>query len=146
MEIRLASLKDLSKISEIEQKTFHSPWKESDLAYEISENPVSTVLVLEEGNLILGYMSYWITFDSATVSKIAIHPSFQGRKLSNLLMQEMMDDLYAKRVMFVTLEVRKSNIKAISLYKKHGFKEEVIKPHYYDDGEDAIYMIRKVGI
>lgn len=146
MEIRLASLKDLKGISEIESLTFRSPWKESDLAYEISENPVSFVLVIEEGNLILGYMSYWITFDSATVSKIAIHPSFQGRGLSNLLMEEMIDDCYAKKVRFVTLEVRKSNAKAVSLYKKHGFKEEVIKPHYYDDGEDAIYMIRKVEL
>ena len=146
METRLATLKDLAKISEIENLTFRKPWKESDLAYEINENPVSIVLVLEEANLILGYMSYWITFDSATLSKIAIHPSFQGRKLSNVLMEEMLDDCYAKKVRYVTLEVRKSNAKAISLYKKHGFKEEVIKLHYYDDGEDAIYMIRKVEI
>ena len=27
--------------------------------------------------------------------------------------------------------------------KKFGFKEIVIKPHYYDNGEDAIYMVRK---
>lgn len=146
METRLATLNDATKIAEIEKLTFHNPWKESDWAYEIGENPVSYVLVLEEGNNLLGYMSYWITFDSATVSKIAIHPSYQGRKLSTILMEEMIDDCYAKKVRFITLEVRKSNAKAISLYKKYGFKKEVIKPHYYDDGEDAIYMIRKVEI
>ena len=32
----------------------------------------------------------------------------------------------------------------INFYKKQGFKIETTKPHYYDNGEDAYYMILKV--
>lgn len=143
MEIRLATTKDIPALLEIEQECFIKPWGEKDLYYEINENPVSTVLILEENKAILGYLSYWITFDSATVAQIAIRKNYQGRHLSDHLMEEMIDDCYAKRVMNITLEVRVSNVKAIGLYEKYGFKRVVIKPHYYENGEDAIYMVRK---
>ena len=143
MEIRSATLKDVPSLVEIEKECFLVPWKEKDLIYEINENPVSTVLVIEEKGIILGYMSYWITFDSATIAQIAIAKAYQGQHLANLLMEEMLDDLYAKRVFSITLEVRVSNYKAINLYRKYGFKDIVIKPHYYENGEDALYMVRK---
>ena len=92
--------------------------------------------VLEENNMILGFLDFWITFDSATIAQIAIRKTYQGRHLANLLMQEMIDDCFAKKVANIALEVRVSNLKAISLYTKYGFKKIVIKPHYYDKSID----------
>ena len=143
MEIREATITDIPALLEMENECFLHPWGEKDLLYELKENPVNTMYVLEEENKVIGYLDFWITFDSATVCQIAIRKDYQGRHLSDLLMQEMIDDCYAKHVINITLEVRKSNIKAINLYKKFGFKEVVVKPHYYDNGEDAIYMVRK---
>ena len=143
METRPANIKDLSQLLQIQNECFLHPWKEKDILYELNENPVNFMYVLEEGNNILGFIDFWITFDSATIAQIAIRKAYQGRHLSSILMQEMIDDCYAKKVLTITLEVRTSNIKAISLYKKFNFKEIVIKPHYYDNGEDALYMVRK---
>ena len=49
-----------------------------------------------------------------------------------------------QRVEFITLEVRKGNFAAIALYKKEGYDEITVKKMYYDDGEDAIYMMRSL--
>ena len=143
METRLADVKDLPQLLEIQNECFIHPWKEKDILYELKENPVNFMYVIEEGNLILGFIDFWITFDSATIAQIAIRKQYQRRGYSSILMQEMIDDCYAKKVLNITLEVRISNTKAISLYKKFNFKEIVIKPHYYDNGEDALYMVRK---
>lgn len=143
METRPATIKDLPQLLEIQNECFLHPWKEKDILYELNENPVNFMYVLEEGNTLLGFIDFWITFDSATIAQIAIRKQYQGRHLANILMQEMIDDCYAKKVLNITLEVRTSNVKAISLYKKFDFKEIVIKPHYYDNGEDALYMVRK---
>ena len=44
-------------------------------------------------------------------------------------------------VKFLTLEVRESNSKAISLYEKFGFKSLGKRKNYYqDNGEDALIM------
>ena len=152
IDIRPAEDKDIPAILELEGLCFKSgTWKRENVLYEMHENPVSNFWVLElshtgkdEDKRIVGFSDYWVTFDSATIAQIAIHPTFRRNHLASALMKDIIDDWYAKKVIYLTLEVRASNEKAIALYIKNGFKKEVIKPHYYDDGEDAIYMIRKV--
>ena len=143
MEIRPATNEDLPSLIEIQNECFILPWKEKDILYELNENPVNVMYVLEDKDEIIGFIDFWITFDSATIAQIGIKKKYQGQHLANLLMEEMINDCYAKKVMNITLEVRTSNLKAINLYKKYGFKGIVIKPHYYDNGEDALYMVRK---
>lgn len=145
-EIRDGDINDLSSIMEIENACFHSPWKKDDMARELSENAFAHFLLVEVDNKVVGFLDYWQTFDSATICQIGILPSYRKLGLASKLMKEMDEECYAKRITSVTLEVRKSNDPAIGLYKKYGFKEVVIKPHYYDDGEDAIYMVREVEI
>ena len=60
------------------------------------------------------------------------------------MMDEINNDCFAKKIQTVTLEVRVGNTAAINFYKKYGFEIETTKPHYYDNGEDAYYMILKV--
>ncbi len=45
-----------------------------------------------------------------------------------------------EKVMKKTLEVRKSNEKALNLYKKQGFILEGIRKEYYENKEDALIM------
>lgn len=148
-EIRTMKMEDLKAVLEIENQTFVHTWKEKDFIYELKENPVSNVWVIELdylGNkVIAGFCDYWHTFDSATLCQIAVDPKFQRHKLGSQMMNEIINDCYAKKVRTITLEVRKSNAKAISFYEKFGFKNVVIKPHYYNDGEDAIYMVKEVS-
>ena len=144
IDIRLATRDDLPQLVELENLSFKHPWKEQDILYEIEENPVSNFWVLTSNGQIIGFSDHWITFDSATIAQIAINPNFRRNHLGTSLMKEIIDDCYAKRVVSITLEVRVSNTSAQAFYLKNGFKQVVIKPHYYDNGEDAIYMMRKV--
>ena len=148
--VREAKDEDVPAILELENLCFKEPWKESTIKYEMHENPVSNVWVIEleekTQNLksVVVYCDYWHTFDSATIAQIAVHPTLQRKQLGSAMMDEIINDCYAKKVRTLTLEVRAGNTKAINFYLKHGFKKEVVKPHYYKDGEDAIYMIRNV--
>ena len=151
VSIREATDKDLPIIMQIEGLCFpHGAWKEENILYEIHENPVSHFWVIElsindeEGYRVVGFCDYWETFDSATICQIAVHPYLQRRQLGSAMMDEIYNDCYAKRIKSLTLEVRVGNEPAINFYKKHGFKIETTKPHYYDNGEDAYYMILEV--
>ena len=143
--------KDLPLVLEMEQICFKDPWTIEALNYEFHENPYSRQIVLksiddEMNETLIGFCIYWITFDSATICQIAIHPSYRRKHLGSSLLKEMLDDCFARRAEFVTLEVRKNNESAIEFYKHNGFEVVTIKPHYYNDGEDAYYMLRKVDI
>lgn len=150
--IRPMIKEDLPSVMEIEHLCFINPWNEEQFVYEIEENVYSNPWVVELSNTnsdnvaIVGFCVYWQTFDSATICQIAVHPEIQRRQLGSAMMDEIINDCYAKRVQTLTLEVRKSNTKAINFYLKHGFEQVTVKEKYYTDGEDAIYMTRRVDI
>jgi ribosomal-protein-alanine N-acetyltransferase len=68
----------------------------------------------------------------------------RGKGIGDAVLLGMIDYCRINRVPNMTLEVRVSNEPAIKLYRKHGFKEEGIRPGYYTDNhEDALIMWRK---
>ena len=144
------NLGDISRVLEIENFCFVSKWSEKDFLYELNDNPVSELCVatINEGDkeIVVGFSDYWHTFESATISQIAVHPDYQRKGIASELLKDIISDCYNKKIANLTLEVRKNNAKAISLYKKVGFKEVLVKPHYYSNGDDAIYMIYEVNI
>ena len=151
INIREATENDLPVIMQIENLCFPlSAWKEENILYELHENPVAHFWVIElalkdtDPYRVVGFCDYWETFDSATICQIAVHPYLQRKQLGTAMMDEIFNDCLAKKIRTLTLEVRVHNEPAINFYKKQGFKVETIKPHYYDNGEDAYYMILEV--
>ena len=56
-------------------------------------------------------------------------------------MHTAIEDCYKNGIKYITLEVRVSNIKAIGLYEKYGFKSLGTRKQYYqDNNEDALIM------
>lgn len=146
MEIRPLEDKDLSSVMEIENLCFVAPWKQEDIFRELHNNEFARLLVAVVNEQLIGYVDYWITFDSATICQIAVHPNYQRKAIGSALLEEVFKDCYAARVRTITLEVRESNNKGICFYKKHGFNEYLTKLGYYSNGENAIYMIKEVKI
>jgi ribosomal protein S18 acetylase RimI-like enzyme len=79
----------------------------------------------------------WMTYDGRRIllHHFGILPECQGKGLSKILLKESL--LFAKKTgAQIKLEVHSTNIKAISLYKKFGFKHL---------GEYNVYIIREVS-
>lgn len=90
---------------------------------------------------IIGYAGLWLMVDEAHITTIAVHPKYRGAGLGELLLVQMVDTALSIGARWVTLEVRKSNVVAQSLYQKYTFKEMGVRRRYYsDDGEDALVM------
>lgn len=142
MEILKATILDIPQLLELEKENFKHPYNAENLKYEIEENPVSHFHLLKDGEEIIAFIDFWITFDSATICQICTKASRKKQGFAEFLLNDALKMMKDELVEFLTLEVRKSNIPAISFYKKHGFNEVTIKPQYYDDGEDAIYMVK----
>jgi len=146
VSIREAKLSDLQSILALENKYFKQPWKESDWVYELTKNPINKVYVIEDKE-IFGFINFMITFNSATISQIVIDEEHRHKGYAQQLLSSM-ETLFPKEgeniVENVTLEVRESNLNAINLYQKNGYEVITKKPHYYQDGEDAIYMVKRL--
>lgn len=144
--IREAKMTDLKSILDLENKYFKQPWKESDWVYELTKNPVNKIYVIEDKQ-IFGFIDFMITFNSATISQIVIDENHQHMGYAQQLLSSMESTFPSEGediVETVTLEVRESNKKALNLYQKNGYEIITKKPHYYLDGEDAIYMVKRL--
>ena len=133
---------DLRQVLDIEQTCFKAPWTEEQFLYEVNDNPFCTILLIKDDDLICGYLDFWTTFETATICKIAVRPEYRRNRYAFKLMEEAFELMKQQEVETVTLEVRVSNEGAIRFYESIGFIKVTIKPHYYDDGEDAYYMVK----
>ncbi|MBQ2901637.1 MAG: ribosomal protein S18-alanine N-acetyltransferase [Agathobacter sp.] len=144
MLIRKMTLEDVEAVVQIEQECFSLPWSEKSFVDSISRED-TIFLVCEEASVITGYMGLYISFDEASVTNVAVSPDFRKRGYGEQLVataKEVAKDVGAESIF---LEVRVSNVPAISLYKKLGFEELGIRKKFYEHPvEDAIIM--KVGI
>ncbi len=147
IKYRLASLNDFDEVQKIENECFVEPYSAEDLHYEFEKNPVNKIIVAEDKGKVIGFIDFLITFNSSTIMQVAVTKAYRRYGVATHLLSEMeksfpknIDDL----VETITLEVRESNEAAKSLYLKNGYKIVVIKEHYYKDGENAIYMLKRL--
>ncbi len=78
------------------------------------------------------------------IKDIAVHPDRRGDGVGSALLRRSIAVLAARGSDTIKLEVRRSNDGAKRLYRSFGFEPLRRVPGYYEDGEDAIIMIRKL--
>ena len=144
IHLRQAKVGDIPAILEIEQECFQEDsFSREQFVYLICRSKGTFYVVVEQERMI-AYVS--LLFHAGTryqrIYSIAVHPDCRGRKLGQLLMERTIETAFDCRAVKITLEVKESNTPAIKLYMKNGFIPVGVKPNYYHDGSDAIYMQR----
>lgn len=90
---------------------------------------------------IIGFAGMWNLCDEAHITTIGVIPELRGRGLGELLFIALIDEAIRRRVNWLTLEVRVSNLEAQALYKKYTFTVQGRRSRYYsDNNEDAFVM------
>ena len=142
MIIRKCVKEDLPIIAAIENACFDvAPWSLQNYVEDFENNVCSYILVAEQDEKIVGYIDFWIMFEQGSIAKVAVLPQLRKHGIGNILVNDAISRMELEGVTSVSLEVRVSNVAAISLYEKFGFKKVLIKKGYYSDGEDAHFMM-----
>lgn len=89
----------------------------------------------------LGYVSIWFMVDEAHITSIAVRAAWRGLGLGELLVIGALETAIQRRSRVSTLEARASNLVAISLYEKYGFKRVGIRKGYYTDNREAAVLM-----
>ncbi len=152
--VRKARLEDLDQVISINEATLpeHYPrwfWEEHVLKWG------DAFYVAEISGKIVGYVMCRVEWGFGIllpgihrrghVISIAVLPEYRRRGIATSLMNHALTalrDIYKCREVY--LEVRVSNIPAIKLYEKLGFRKVKVIKAYYADGEDAYLMAREL--
>ena len=141
--VRKMETKDIEQIMEIESSIFGEyHWTPQSFISEI-ENDLGNYFtaVDTETDQLIGSGGFWLIFDEAHITTIAVRTHLRNKGIGEILLQKMIDVGYAKNAKWFTLEVRAGNIPAQNLYYKYGFKSLGLRKKYYQDNdEDALIM------
>lgn len=92
---------------------------------------------------IIGYISFSCIFD-IEIESVLVKSSYQRQGIGTLLLNYIFKFAKENKISNVFLEVRKSNIGAISLYRKLGFSNISIRKKYYENAEDALILKKEI--
>lgn len=134
-------LSDLDRIDEIERRSFAMPWSPASFQRELKDNPAARYLVLSEDESVVAYAGMWLVLDEGHVTNIAVHPDHRGKGYGKRVTSALIQLAANLGMAWMTLEVRRSNAVAQSLYRKLGFIDVGYRKRYYEDNkEDALVM------
>jgi ribosomal-protein-alanine N-acetyltransferase len=146
IEVRRLTYADLPQVVAIERRAFTSPWSLAMFVLELSK-PSGICLAAEiagpqEGERELGGYMICSRYDTVWhVMNVAVDPTQRRRGIATAMINRLLDRV--ERDAQLTLEVRRSNAGAITLYESFGFRSAGVRRRYYqDNGEDAIVMWR----
>ena len=143
MTIREMQIDDLEQVIPIENAVFSVPWTETGFfSFLIRDDTL--FLVAEEEGIILGYVGILISFDESEITNVCVAESARRRGIGRALLEELIRRMNEKGVTVIHLDVRVSNVAAISLYRSLGFEQDGLRKGYYElPKEDAMLMSRK---
>ena len=80
----------------------------------------------------------------ARLYSLTVSPAHRGKGIASALLAAGETDACATGCNRTRLEVRQSNLTAIRLYERHGFRVMALTQSYYPDGETAVRMEKPI--
>jgi [ribosomal protein S18]-alanine N-acetyltransferase len=165
VQIRRLAYPDLPEVIAIERRVFVTPWSLAMFVLELSKQTGICLAAIDPGaeattppppagvprpsldapiaeQPLIGYL-ICSRYDTVWhVMNVAVDLAHQRKGLASALLGELYGQAGGDRARY-TLEVRRSNLLAIRLYEREGFRAAGIRRRYYqDNGEDALVMWR----
>lgn len=126
----------------IETECFSHPWSKQSLEEELN-NETSLFLVAKEENEVIGYIGMSIVIDEGYIFNVAVRESYRNKGVATALINELVTYGKKNNFSFITLEVRESNLPAISLYSKFGFIKAGERKDYYSNPKENAILLTK---
>ena len=135
---------DLDRILAVEEEVFpEESFSRRQVAYMLC-SPQTRTSLLTAGGEPVGFVAVWWRRGASTcrIIDLAVRRRYRRLGVGARLVQAAIRRGRRTGFVGVTLEVAENNRPARQLYTSQGFREERRLPHYYDDGEHALRMVR----
>lgn len=128
---------DCEKTGLLMKECFSVPWSVEGLKEMFHTEGYCSFLAKEEE--VIGYVGMKMVLDEADITNVAVLPSHRKRNcqkaVKTVIRRGKKQNLHR-----IYLEVRASNIAAVTLYEHAGFKEVGQRKNYYDNPRKMQYL------
>lgn len=142
MTIREITIDECKDILAIEQSCFLDSWSIEDFEYQV-KSPHSMLIGAFIDEKVIGFINTVCVIDEVDINNVAVLKEYRRQHIGEELIKYALKHYSQAKKIF--LEVRESNIPAISLYEKLGFiKYGERKNYYHSPTENALLMIKEM--
>lgn len=120
---------DLPQVSDIERRSYDFPWSHG--VFRDCLLAGYSCIVLERGDSVAGYAILSVAAGEAHVLNLCVDSDYRKLGYGDGLLDEILLRARDTGVSEVFLEVRPSNVPALSLYRKKGFRQIARRRAYY---------------
>lgn len=141
MTVRRATIEDAKEIFAIEMECFSVPWSLDSIEIELLNEDKKLYYVVEDANGVVGYAGAWLVYDEGQITNIAIRPSARRQGFGAKLTSALIEECFKRGMHEIFLEVRISNLSALSLYRQLGFTVKGMRKNYYSEPKEDAYIM-----
>ena len=147
-QITLAEVADAAAISALSRDAIEAGlswrWTERRVQRGIFDAATNVVVVRRDSQL-LGFAIMQYGDEDAHISLFAVAAAHRRAGLGSALLAWLEATAEVAGIRTLKLEARAGNAAAKAFYRRHGFTETGLSPGYYEDVEDAVRMVKRLG-
>ena len=142
MKIRGWKFEDILAVSRLEEESFGGEaWSYATLVSAF-ESSASFGLVAEEDGEIVGYGCITCAADTSDLENVVVVEEYRRSGIGRAIVEGLLAEAKQRGAEKTFLEVRVSNVAAMTMYLKSGFVGVYARTRYYADGEDCLVMCK----
>lgn len=141
MEIEKLSEKYIKDVAQIEKACFSKPWDEISIAAEL-KNEFSEFYIAVENGTAVGFVGLYALTGEADIVRVGVLPQYRNRGIARAVLTKSLENVDGD----VFLDVRESNVPAISFYRSLGFYDTGVRKDYYSDPEENAVLMKRDAV
>jgi len=142
MYVRQMLVSDIDRVYEIACLSLDEEYLREVFFYFISGWPSGQLVAVTQIGEVIGFLlGARLSSDKVTIPLFAVLPKHRNAGAGRKLMEEFRIRAMMDGKQYIQLEVKDSNVGAVTLYKKTGFAPIEYLENFYSDGGTAVRMI-----
>lgn len=143
--LRPATPADARAIAALERRVFSDPWSADSISETIAMPWMFTQVAEDQAGELVGYVFCREVAGESELLNLAVDPASRRGGVGNMLLTAAIDWLTDRGARETFLEVRASNLAAITLYERAGFRAVGRRPDYYQRPVEDAILYRRPG-
>ena len=121
-QLRLFSSADLEAVIRVDHRAFMPPWQLAPEELAQAARIAASYTVALDGEQIIGYQICTLYRDGAHLARLAVSPDYQRRGIGSLLLHDVLQRFFKRRVYTMTVNTQAGNVNSQHLYHQFGFQ------------------------
>ncbi len=143
IEVVRMTQEHIPDVALIEKECFgECAWSEISIEESLNIDGANFFVALYDGG-IAGYVGMNTVLDEGYITNVAVNGKFRRKGVADCLISRLDECMAELELAFISLEVRVSNIPAISLYEKNGYENVGRRKSFYRLPTEDAYIMTK---